>query len=43
MEDLGDLLEGPASAVIATYRADGSVMLSPVSFRCTGTATRTIG
>jgi PPOX class probable F420-dependent enzyme len=30
MEDLGDLLELPIVAVLATYRADGTVMLSPV-------------
>jgi PPOX class probable F420-dependent enzyme len=30
--DLGDLLEQPIVAVLATYRADGSVMLSPVWF-----------
>jgi PPOX class probable F420-dependent enzyme len=29
-EDLGDLLEQPLVAVLATYRADGSVLLSPV-------------
>jgi PPOX class probable F420-dependent enzyme len=28
--DLGDLLELPLVAVLATYRADGSVLLSPV-------------
>lgn len=38
LEDLGDLLEGPASAVLATYRADGTVLLSPVWFRWTGIA-----
>jgi PPOX class probable F420-dependent enzyme len=32
LEDLGDLLEQPIVAVLATYRADGSVMLSPVWF-----------
>ena len=29
-EDLGDLLELPLVAVLATYRMDGSVLLSPV-------------
>jgi PPOX class probable F420-dependent enzyme len=29
-EDLGDLLEAPLVAVLATYRKDGSVLLSPV-------------
>jgi PPOX class probable F420-dependent enzyme len=29
-EDLGDLLELPLVAVLATYRADGSVLLAPV-------------
>lgn len=29
-EDLGDLLEQPLVAVLATYRADGTVLLSPV-------------
>jgi PPOX class probable F420-dependent enzyme len=29
-EDLGDLLERPLVAVLATYRRDGSVLLSPV-------------
>ena len=29
-KDLGDLLERPLVAVLATYRADGSVLLSPV-------------
>jgi PPOX class probable F420-dependent enzyme len=29
-EDLGDLLELPLLAVLATYRRDGTVMLSPV-------------
>lgn len=32
-EDLGDLLEQPLVAVLATYRADGSVLLSPVWHR----------
>jgi PPOX class probable F420-dependent enzyme len=31
--DLGDLLELPLVAVLATYRADGSVLLSPVWHR----------
>ncbi|MEP6681333.1 MAG: pyridoxamine 5'-phosphate oxidase family protein [Chloroflexota bacterium] len=30
--DLGDLLKQPIVCVLATYRADGSVMLSPVWF-----------
>ena len=29
-EDLGDLLDRPLVAVLATYRRDGSVLLSPV-------------
>ena len=29
-EELGDLLERPLLAVLATYRRDGSVLLSPV-------------
>ena len=29
-EDLGDLLELPLLAVLATYRGDGTVLLSPV-------------
>src|SRR5438270_83357 len=29
-EDLGDLLELPLVAVLATYRRDGTVLLSPV-------------
>ena len=32
LEDLGDLLEQPIVAVLATYRKDGSVLLSPVWF-----------
>jgi len=32
-EDLGDLLEQPYVAVLATYRRDGSVLLSPVWHR----------
>jgi PPOX class probable F420-dependent enzyme len=32
IDDLGDLLEQPIVAVLATYRADGSAMLSPVWF-----------
>jgi PPOX class probable F420-dependent enzyme len=32
VDDLGDLLEQPIVAVLATYRADGSAMLSPVWF-----------
>src|SRR3954447_12144280 len=30
IEDLGDLVELPLLAVLATYRRDGSVLLSPV-------------
>ena len=30
VEDLGDLLEQPLLAVLATQRRDGSVLLSPV-------------
>ena len=30
IDDLGDLLERPYCAVLATHRADGTVMLSPV-------------
>jgi PPOX class probable F420-dependent enzyme len=30
MDDLGDLVELPLLAVLATYRRDGSVLLSPV-------------
>jgi PPOX class probable F420-dependent enzyme len=30
MDELGDLVELPLLAVLATYRRDGSVMLSPV-------------
>jgi hypothetical protein len=29
-EDLGDLLELPLVAVLATYRRDGTALLSPV-------------
>jgi len=32
-EDLGDLLEQPLVAVLATYRRDGTVLLSPVWHR----------
>jgi PPOX class probable F420-dependent enzyme len=32
IDDLGDLLELPVVATLATYRRDGSVMLSPVWF-----------
>jgi PPOX class probable F420-dependent enzyme len=32
-EDLGDLLDQPLVAVLATYRRDGSVLLSPVWHR----------
>jgi PPOX class probable F420-dependent enzyme len=38
IDDLGDLLEGPAAAALATYRSDGSVLLSPVWFRWDGAA-----
>jgi PPOX class probable F420-dependent enzyme len=30
VEELGDLLERPLNATLATYRRDGSVLLSPV-------------
>src|SRR5262249_56765284 len=30
VEELGDLLERPYNATLATYRRDGSVLLSPV-------------
>jgi hypothetical protein len=30
VEELGDLLTQPLLAVLATYRRDGSVLLSPV-------------
>ena len=32
VDDIGDLLDQPIVAVLATYRADGSVLLSPVWF-----------
>jgi len=32
IDDLGDLLEQPIVAVLATYRSSGDVMLSPVWF-----------
>lgn len=32
LEDIGDFLEQPVVAVLATYRKDGSVLLSPVWF-----------
>ena len=32
LEDLGDLLEQPIVAVLATHRKDGSILLSPVWF-----------
>jgi PPOX class probable F420-dependent enzyme len=32
VEDLGDLLDKPLLAVLATFRADGTVLLSPVYF-----------
>jgi PPOX class probable F420-dependent enzyme len=32
IDDLGDLLEQPIVAVLATYRQNGSVLLSPVWF-----------
>lgn len=38
IEDLGDLIDGPAAAVLATYRGDGSALLSPVWFRWDGVA-----
>jgi hypothetical protein len=36
LDDLGDLLEQPIVAVLATYRAVGSAMLSPVWFEWRG-------
>ena len=30
VEELGDFLEQPFNATLATYRRDGSVLLSPV-------------
>ena len=37
LDELGDLLEQPIVAVLATYRKDGSVLLSPVWFEwCDG-------
>jgi PPOX class probable F420-dependent enzyme len=32
LDDLGDLLERPIVAVLATYRKDGTILLSPVWF-----------
>jgi PPOX class probable F420-dependent enzyme len=32
LADIGDLLDRPIVAVLATYRADGTVLLSPVWF-----------
>ena len=32
LDDIGDLLEQPIVAVLATYRRDGTVLLSPVWF-----------
>jgi len=32
LDDIGDLLDQPIVAVLATYRKDGSVLLSPVWF-----------
>jgi PPOX class probable F420-dependent enzyme len=32
LDDLGDLLDQPIIAVLATYRKDGTVLLSPVWF-----------
>jgi hypothetical protein len=31
--DLGSLLDGPSPAVLATYRKDGSALVTPVWFR----------
>ena len=36
LEDLRSLLDGPAPAVLLTYRADGSADMSPVWFRVAG-------
>ncbi|HEY7179654.1 MAG TPA: pyridoxamine 5'-phosphate oxidase family protein [Gaiella sp.] len=33
MTDLRSLLDGPSSAVLATYRRDGSALVTPVWFR----------
>src|SRR6185312_1495933 len=38
VEDLGDLLQQPLVASLATYRRDGEVLLSPVWFEWDGTA-----
>ena len=35
--DLGDLLELPLNAILALHRADGSILLTPVWHRWTGT------
>ena len=36
LDDLGDLVERPIVAVLATYRKDGSILLSPVWFEWQG-------
>ena len=41
IEDLGGLLSEPSAAVLATYRRDGTVLLSPVWFRWDGAALET--
>jgi hypothetical protein len=33
LEDLGDLLDQPAAATLPTYRADGTILVSPGWFR----------
>jgi PPOX class probable F420-dependent enzyme len=38
LAELQSLLEAPAPAVLATYRKDGSALLTPVWFRWTGEA-----
>ena len=38
LAELQSLLEGPSPAVLATYRKDGSALLTPVWFRWTGEA-----
>jgi PPOX class probable F420-dependent enzyme len=36
LDDLGDLIEQPIVAVLATYRKDGSILLSPVWYEWQG-------
>jgi PPOX class probable F420-dependent enzyme len=38
LEGMGSLLDGPSSAVLTTYRKDGSALVTPVWFRWTGHA-----